>query len=629
MSLFPGRKLGILSAVFILGGVFLLISAPREADAFHATSSYNKLYNDTLTSDNWNDLFRDFVNNWLPVSLNGPVGIATGSPESGLEVNGPIRGASLFSSGNVGIGTNIPAAKLEVVAASGNSSILAGLKRIGNVDVPYDITDAATKGYVDSYVATATGTISTLWGGTTGGDIWSLNSGNVGIGTTTPAFKLDVNGHVAIRNGKVLYFFSPSNGQYTWISAATDSSLLFRNAANYDFQTYSAGAYSSKLYIKNNGDIGIGTSSPVVKLDVFGRGVFGSMAGSRNSYGNTLSLVNAASTDTSLFLWQSGVASGHFGFSSASNVLRIVNSTSDGSLTNAASINLTSTGNVGIGTAAPRKNLSVIGKINLGGAEDSSLDTYDLVDKGTNAGLYLWRNSDSPALEPFILVRSGTGALGSATSGGGQLRGLQAINGLSFNNAIDDTEWMRIQDGNLGIGTTSPAARLEVASPNNSSILAGLKRIGDVDIPFAVTDAATKGYVDSFVISYVAVATGTIANVAYYVGITPTAYNGNNNGTAGYVAAENACKAAFASSTVCTPDNILNSIAAGLTLPAEDVWIFAGPPGYTAAANDCEGRSIATTAAYGTYWQIPMTGRPQGRGLLMRCNNSLKLACCR
>jgi sulfur relay (sulfurtransferase) complex TusBCD TusD component (DsrE family) len=73
-------------------------------------------------------------------------------------------------------------------------------------------------------------------------------------------------------------------------------------------------------------------------------------------YGNTLSLINAGNTDTSLFLWQNGVASGHFGFSSGSNLLRIVNATSDGLLTNAASINLTTTGNVGIGSTNPAQN---------------------------------------------------------------------------------------------------------------------------------------------------------------------------------------------------------------------------------------------------------------------------------
>jgi hypothetical protein len=70
---------------------------------------------------------------------------------------------------------------LEVDPTTGYA-ILAGNYRIGNVALPTAAADAATKGYVDSYVAAATSSIPGLWGGTTSGNIWNLNSGNVGEG---------------------------------------------------------------------------------------------------------------------------------------------------------------------------------------------------------------------------------------------------------------------------------------------------------------------------------------------------------------------------------------------------------------------------------------------------------------
>ena len=85
MIRFSRLKSKILLAVFVLIGAFLFCLDPKGALAYHATSSYDKLYNDTLTSQNWNDLFGDFVNTWLPVSMNGPLGIATSAPASGLE----------------------------------------------------------------------------------------------------------------------------------------------------------------------------------------------------------------------------------------------------------------------------------------------------------------------------------------------------------------------------------------------------------------------------------------------------------------------------------------------------------------------------------------------------------------
>ncbi len=64
-------------------------------------------------------------------------------------------------------------------------------------------------------------------------------------------------------------------------------------------------------------------------------------------------------------------------------------------------------------------------------------------------------------------------------------------------------------------------------------------------------------------------------------------------------------------------------------LPSVDVWIFNGPPGYTAAANDCEARSTNSgDSKYGAYWQASTTDNIKGRGLLAYCSSKLNLACC-
>lgn len=526
MFLFPGRKSKIFLAVLIMNGAFLFLVGSKTAQAYHATSSYDKLFTDTLTSQNWNDLFSDFVNTWLPVSLNGPVGIATSSPVSGLEVNGDIRGGSIFSSGNVGFGTSTPLARLEVVPASGYS-ILAGNFKIGNVALPTADSDAATKGYVDSFVASATSSLEAFWGGSIGSNIWSLNSGLVGIGTASPTDKLTV----------------------------YEGRINIRDVTPTDF---------SVLEFGNN-------------MTALGGGFF--LAGSTaTGYGgpNSMNLVNLTSGPVAL------------------------------GTNNKIDVTLISNGNLGIGTSTPTQKLE--------------LGSGNILFDDINAKIYF-----------------GTGLANYITYVGWTVGGYQDIvlnqartgspMGILFR--TNNTDRMKItSDGKVGIGTTSPVASLEIIPASGYSILAGNFKIGNVALPTVDSDAATKGYVDSFVASYVA--SGVVSS-ALYVGITPTAYTGDNNGSAGYTTAQNACKAAYASSSVCTPDNILGSISAGITLAAEDVWIFAGPPGYTAAANDCEGRSVATTAAYGTYWQIAMpgSGRPQGRGLLMKCNNALRIACCR
>jgi hypothetical protein len=56
---------------------------------------------------------------------------------------------------------------------------------------------------------------------------------------------------------------------------------------------------------------------------------------------------------------------------------------------------------------------------------------------------------------------------------------------------------MTIQsNGNVGIGTTGPGARLDVQADATYSIYAGNKRIGNVAEPVLDTDVATRQYVD-------------------------------------------------------------------------------------------------------------------------------------
>jgi uncharacterized protein (TIGR02145 family) len=99
-----------------------------------------------------------------------------------------------------------------------------------NVSTPVDPLNVANKNYVDSELASATTT--GIW--ETGGDnIYNANSGNVGIGTTSPGSKLSVSG------GAVF-------------------------GASYEGEAMSDGN------VAISGNVGIGTVSPSNKLDVSG-----------------------------------------------------------------------------------------------------------------------------------------------------------------------------------------------------------------------------------------------------------------------------------------------------------------------------------------------------------------------
>jgi hypothetical protein len=196
------------------------------------------------------------------------------------------------------------------------------------------------------------------------------NGGNVGIGTTSPARKLDVAATMRIADGSSVEW-----GGTSLYIAGTSNTLLFATSS------------SEKMRLDSSGNLGIGTSSPGVKLDVSDTSAqiratsstgTNICFGSYNNTGGSLRVGIESSSGGSL-LSGSAAYSGIIGTTGAYPLAFGTSATQR--------MELDASGNLGIGTSSPGQKLHVAGNIRTTNSliEDSGTN----VNFGTIAAGYL------------------------------------------------------------------------------------------------------------------------------------------------------------------------------------------------------------------------------------------------
>lgn len=364
------------------------------------------------------------------------------------------------NTGRVGIGTSVPDTSAELEIRSTNTGLLiprmTSTQRLA-IPLPargllvYETTTNSFW-YFNSSVWNQIGTGGASPWTTSGTNIYNSNTGNVGIGTSSPTSKLHVAGNALFNGTNPILQLQQAGVNAGYIQISGDDLRIGTNSGNSAGKMVVRMDGTDRIFIDSIGQVGIGRSTPIYDLDINGNARIHSTSTSTksvlNMYANPYLSFDATgfgSSYISFSNWTS-LGGGNYDFNSkfkiefdggAAERLKFQHVDYDYQLV------LTKTGRVGIGEAAPAEKLQVNGNQLLEAAHPIlKLKTTSLAAATAEADIEF--NGPSSNLASIRYTNSSlvmTGRNG-------------AFNDLVLNN------------GNVGIGIGTPTEKLQLVGGN-------------------------------------------------------------------------------------------------------------------------------------------------------------------
>ena len=418
----------------------------------------------------------------------------------------------VLKDGKTGIGTSNPSSRLDVEGkTTTNSFKLQNNAAVGRVLVSDGDGDATWTEPDDLAISDVN------WTGDGTGQIYQVDlTDEIGIGTNNPYAMLEVVSNVEVNKAtNASGIFRLSDGTGNLIMDANEilsrSGTTGDDTLNIQRQGGDLNVSDGGLYVKENNDVGLSTTAPNHKLHINQ----GNSTGVFTQFTN--STTGTASSDGLLI----GLNNAEHALINQREANDIIMSTND-----ITRMRILSDGNVGVGTGTPRALLEIAsdtdadlatngsGVFRINGATNNQnllMDVNDIMARTGNTnsttlnlqrqggaldvsdgGLYVKENNDvglsttAPNHKLHINQGNSTGVFTQFTnsttgtaSSDGLLIGLNnaehaLINQREANDIImstNDITRMRIlSDGNVGVGTGTPRALLEIASDTDADL---------------------------------------------------------------------------------------------------------------------------------------------------------------
>lgn len=408
------------------------------------------------------------------------------------------------TSNRLGIGTNSPSVALEVSSTNAITALRVNTENSGLSANNYSEIQLADIGNVRSYwreVRDGSGAVIFAYNdhlkflNTSGTEAVRFTlAGNVGIGVTNPSLLLQVSTRGGMGSDGVFYWGQDLAGNSRGVLSWDTNLATISTPLNLDFIT----AAFTRMRINSSGNIGIGTTGPASRLHVKGSGATSSTEAFRvDNFDSGFALV--VRDDYKVISRMQTIGVNYFSSTAPANGLLVE-------------------GYVGMATIDPTSPLTVYQAVNTDGIRLSKNDnasvtagdigtsiimTFRAVNDYGTAIKMIAKNSTPSALDPrlgFFTEPAGSEVLASMVermsilAGGNvgigtttpfaklEIKGSGATTGtnaLEIHNSTGNNYSMVVKDdGNVGIGTSSPGSRLTLTCSTAGASVDGLIVVG-------------------------------------------------------------------------------------------------------------------------------------------------------